>query len=132
MKGKPKGKTAILVTAAVSLLAVVIAWRFGYTSVRSTVRVGCRERSDPHSWSASYFYMDGFMERTIYPNGNALSVTVKTESGAISIEIKDDDGYAVFSEDSIETGTFQVSPTSNRVIVTIRADKHKGSFEISS
>ena len=132
MKGNAKGKTAILITVAVSMLAVVIAWCFGYTSIRSTVRVGCRERSDLHSWSASYFYMDGFMERTVYPNGNALSVTVKTESGAISIEIKNDDGEAVFSEDSIETGTFQIMPTSNRVVVTVRANKHKGSFEISS
>ena len=132
MKGNIKGKKAILITAAVSVLAVVIAWGLGYTSVRSTIRVGCIEHSDPHSWSASYFYMDGFMERTIYPNDNALNVNVKTESGAISIEIKDDEGETIFSESNIETGTFQVSSASNRVVVTIRTEKHKGSFGISS
>ncbi len=132
MKGKIKGKKAILITAAVSILAVVIAWCLGYTSVRSTIRFGCIEHSDLHSWSASYFYMDGFMERTIYPNDNVLNVTVKTESGAISIEIKDDEGETIFNEDNIETGTFQVAPTSSRVVVTIRTEKHKGSFEIYS
>lgn len=132
MKGKIKGKTAILIIAAVSILAVAIAWLLGYTSVRSTIRVGCIEHSDLHSWSANYFYVDGFMERTIYPNGNTLNVTVRTESGAISIEIKDNDGETVFSESNIETGTFQVLPTSDRMIVTIRMEKHKGGFEISS
>ena len=132
MKGRVKGKTAILIMIAVSILAVVIVWCLGYTSVRSTVRVGCIEHSDLHSWSASYFYMDGFMERTIYPNDNALNVTVKTESGTISIEIKDDEGETIFNESNIETGTFQVSSTSNRVVVTIRTEKHKGSFGISS
>lgn len=131
MKGKIKGKKAILITAAVSILAVVIAWCLGYTSVRSTIRFGCIEHSDLHSWSASYFYMDGFMERTIYPNDNVLNVNVKTESGAISIEIKDDEGETIFNESNIETGTFQVSSTSNRVVVFIRTEKHKGSFEIS-
>lgn len=132
MKGKLKGKTAILIMATVSILVVVIAWCLGYTSVRSTIRVGCIEHSDLHSWSASYFYMDGFMERTIYPDDHALDVTVKTESGTISIEIKDDEGTTIFNESNIETDTFQVASTSSRVVVTIRTEKHKGGFEISS
>ena len=61
-----------------------------------------------------------------------LNVNVKTESGAISIEFKNNEGETIFNESNIETGTFQVSSTSSRVVVTIRTEKHKGSFEISS
>lgn len=60
-----------------------------------------------------------------------MHVTVETESGIISIEIRDANGNVIFDEDNIGTKTFDVD-VSGEVIVRIEADNHKGSFSVGN
>lgn len=74
--------------------------------------------------------LDGIMQKTIYPDGDILNLSVKTESGTISIEIKNADGDILFQENQIGTETFEIQVT-GKVTVRIEAEKHKGSFDIA-
>lgn len=123
------GKTAV-VLAVVMILAVIIVRFFGFTSVRSAIRVGCLEHFDSRNWSASYFFMNGLTEKTICSDGGILSVAVKTDAGTISMEVKDTGKNIIFSRTDIETENFQV-PVPDKVMITIKTNNHKGGFEIS-
>ena len=130
MKVRPKSIKATVFIIAIAVIAMIAAKFFGFSSTRSATRIGYIGNEGSSSWSGSYIKLDGTMEKTIFPDGNALSIAVKTESGSISIEIKDTDNNVIFDKDNIGTETFQTA-VSGRVTVTIKADDHKGSFNIS-
>lgn len=114
----------------IGVIAAVIASRSGFASTRTATRVGYAGHNGWRSWSGSYILLDGTMQKSIHPKGDILHVEVKTETGTISIEIKDADGNVIFDESDIGTASFNVD-VSGKVTVKIVADSHKGSFAIT-
>lgn len=114
------------------IIAAVVFFVFRLTggfTVRSGTRIGYIGKESRSSWSGTYISFDGMMKKTIYPKGDMLHVRIETESGTISIEMKDAHGKIVFEKENIETSSFDVE-VPEKVVVRIEADHHKGSFDI--
>ena len=131
MKYKPKSPKSAVIFAAMAVAAILLLSLWGFGTLRSGIRVGYVSHDSLSSWSANYFWLLGRLQHTIYPETDTLHVEVKTESGTISIEMKNADGNVIFSENNIGTSSFEVK-VSGKVVVKIEADRHKGGFEISS
>lgn len=131
MKYKPKSPQSAVLIAVIVVAAIVLLSSLGIGTLRSGIRIGYVSHDSLSGWSASYFWLLGRLQHTIYPETDTLHVEVKTESGVISIEMKDMDGNVIFSENNIGTSSFEVN-VSGKVVVKIEADQHKGGFAISS
>lgn len=130
MRYKPKNiKSAVLIIVIV-LALIAASYFFGFGTLRSATRIGYVGNEGLQSWSGRYALLSGTMRHTLRPDGDTLTVAVETQSGEISIEIKDAEGKLLFDEDNIGTETFDVA-VSGKAVVLIEADSHKGSFDIS-
>ena len=125
---KGKGPLAFVLAGVLVAALVILSVVFG--TGRSSVRVGYVGHSGRQSWSASYAMLTGRERHTLHPEGNALHVEVDTQSGSISMEMADGAGNVIFSENDIQTSSFDVE-TDGKAVITIRADVHKGGFNIS-
>ncbi len=103
---------------------------FGVFTIRSAVRVAYVGTEGWKKWTGRYTLLNGWMQRTLRPEAEMLHVDVKTESGALSIEMKNTEGAVIFSEENIGTSSFDV-PVSGKTKIKITASNHKGSFDIS-
>lgn len=130
MKYKPKNTKTTIIIVIIAVIAAVIARWSGFASTRTATRVGYTGHEGWRSWSGSYIFLDGTMQKSIHPKDDVLHVEVETEAGTISIEIKDADGNVIFDESDIGTASFNVD-VSGKVTVKIVADNHKGSFSIA-
>lgn len=112
---------------------VVVFDYLGIGTMRSAVRIGYVGNDIGQNWSASYVILDGKMKHTIRleDEQKSLHVEVVTEDGSISIEMKDKDGNSIFNKDNIQTSSLDVA-ASEKVVVYIDADEHKGSFNIKA
>ena len=128
-KSKSIKSTVLIIVIVVALIAT--ANFFGIGTMRSATRIGYVGTDGLRSWTASYSMLDGKLKHTIHPKDTqgTIHVEVVTESGSISIEMKDADGNVIFDEDNIATSSFDVN-ISGKVVIRIEADKHKGSFSI--
>ena len=131
MKYQPKSPKAAILFVVIIIAAIFLLSSLGIGTLRSGIRVGYVGHDSLSNWSASYFWLLGRLQHTIYPETDTLHVEVKTESGTISIEMKDADGNVIFSENNIGTSSFEVK-VSGKVVIKIEADQHKGGFGISS
>ncbi len=131
MKYKPKSLTSALIFIVIVVAFILLLNYLGIGTLRSATRRGYVGKEGWSSWSASYTLLDGRLQHTIRPETDTLHVDVETESGTISMEMKDADGNVIFSESNIETSSFQVS-VPEKVDIVVKASRHKGSFSISS
>ena len=131
MKIKPKSLKFTIIFIVIVVAAILLLSYLGIGTLKSATRIGYVGNDGWSSWSASYTLLDGRMQHTISPKTETLHVKVKTESGTISIEMKDADGNIFFSEKDMETSSYEVE-VSGKVVIKIDADHHKGSFDISS
>lgn len=133
MKYKAKSLKSTILIVIIIVALIVVANFFGIGTMRSATRVGYVGNDGWRSWSASYIMLDGKLKHTIRPEDaqKTLHVKIVTDGGSISIEMKDAGGNVIFDEDNIETSNFDVN-VSGKVIVSIEADKHKGSFSIEA
>lgn len=129
MRYRPKDKKVAVLVIVITLTAVIFARQLGFASTRSATRVLYTTKEGRNIWSASYFCLDGTMQKTIYAEDGSLSVFVETESGMLSMEILDTDGNTVYSESSIGTKTFEVA-LDGKAVVRMTAQNHKGQFKI--
>lgn len=133
MKTRPKNaKSAALIF--VGVFAIMALFYFlGIGPVRSAMRIGYIGNEGWRSWSASYELLSGSLQHTIHPNASSdtMHIDVTTKSGSISIEVKSTDGTVVFFEKNIGSDSFDIK-ISEKVTVLIKAQMHKGSFNISS
>lgn len=133
MKYRAKNpKSAILViVAAIALVAVISV--FGIGNGHSAVRIGYVSHEGQQNWSASYQLLDGTFEHTLRPETaqKSLHIKIVTESGSLSLELKDAGGNLIFDKENIETSEFDV-PISEKTAVRIEADGHRGSFSIEA
>ena len=132
MKYKPKNLKPVVLIVVVALVLIAAASYLGIVTTRSAIRIGYIGNGGWRSWSARYTMLDGSMKHTLRAKTSPgiLHIAVVTESGSISIEIKDTDGNVVFSEDNIGTNTYSLD-VPGKVVVRIKSDKHKGSFDIT-
>ncbi len=130
MRWKPKNKRTTIVILLVALAAVILAKSLGFANTRSATRIGYVGHEGRSSWSGSYALLHGTMKKSIHPAGDVLKVEVQTESGDISLEIRDAGGEALFEKEGLATGAFEVA-VSGKVTVWIRAVNHRGGFSIS-
>ncbi len=132
MKIKPQNpKSAILIVIVV--LALIVGAHFvGIGTMRSATRIGYVDKGGWRNWSASYTLLDGTLQHTLRPDSsdNLLLIGVETESGTISIEIKNNDGEIVFQQKDFDTKEFTVE-VSEKISVVVHANRHKGSFSFS-
>lgn len=128
-KYKPKDLKTTLLIIAVAVVAVIAAKAMGFSSTHSATRIMYSSSEGWSNWSASYFMLDGTMEKTVHTEDGMISISVVTESGSISVEIRDSDGNVVFDQDDMQSGSYTVS-AEQKVTVRIEADHHKGSFLI--
>lgn len=127
---KKTGKSAVWIIAAV-LLMVVLTRSLGLGTSRSAVCVGFVEHGGTKNWSASYMLLDGSLQHTLHlGQEQTLSLEVETQAGSISIEMQDAQGGQIFYETQMDTQTIQI-PAAGRIVVTVKADDHKGSFRIA-
>lgn len=132
MSIKPKGKIGIIFLALAIIVGVVVTYSSGIAHSRSATRIGYIGNNGWDSWSGTYDLLDGKMKRTLHFDSNEyINLETKTESGALSIEIQDTAGNVIFSKSDIETASHGISVNGN-IVVTISADKHKGSFAIKA
>ena len=131
MKYKPKSLKSIIIFAVMIVAVIFFLNYLGIGTQRSVTRIGYAGKDGWSSWSASYTLLDGWMQHTIRPKTDTLHVEVRTESGTISIEMKDTDGNIIFYETDIGTSSFEVH-VSGKVVIRVEADHHKGGFDISS
>ena len=133
MKRKPKALRSALMIAAAVAVWIITANFLGIGTMRSAIRIGYTGTDGWRSWSASYLTLDGKLKHTIRPKDTheALHVEIVTESGSISLEMKDKNGTVIFEQDAIATSTFDVK-ISGKVVVLIEADHHRGSFDIAA
>lgn len=119
----------LFITIAISFGGIHLTSSLGIGSTRSGTRLGFVGNESRSSWTGRYSSLDGTMKKNIYPKTDVLHIEVKTDSGAISIEIQDTDGNVIFDKPDIGTGSYDVD-VSGKVVVRIMADHHKGSFAI--
>lgn len=134
MRLKAKGIKSLIFIVLAVIIFIVAASYFGIGTTRIGFSgYGYREHIDDQHFSASYNLMSGRIKHTIIPkdNQNTLHIEAVTNSGSLSIKITDTDKNIIFDEENIKTGCFDVNISGNASVV-IKADKHKGSFDIKS
>ena len=129
MKRKPKSMKSLVLLAVVIVAAAVGMNALGLGTQRSGVRLGYVEHAGWRGWSASYAMFNGWARHTIRPASGTLYVDVTTTSGTLAIEMKDAGGNPVFSAEDVATSSFEVE-VPGKVVVSIEADHHAGSFDI--
>lgn len=124
---KAKDKKSIVIFVVAILAILILTHVFGIGTIRQATRVGFIQKPGWSDWSATYTFLDGYLQRTIRPENDTLLVEVETQSGTISIEIKDASGNIIFSESDITTSSFEVE-VPDKITIRVEADNHKGSF----
>jgi len=129
---KAKGtiwKTLLWVLAMAAFIWVMTAGGLGTS--RSGVRMGYSESATGSRWTAEYTFMDGYLQRTMRTADDADSITIviETVEGSIAVEIKDEAKNVIFSQEDMETGTYEVE-ASGKYVVRVTGEDHKGGFYI--
>lgn len=129
MRYKPTDKKTTILILIVALIAVLFAKQAGFASTRSATRIGYTTNEGWSNWSASYFMLDGTLQKNVHTEDGTLVVSTETKSGTISIQILDTDGKLVFDQANIGTDSFEVE-LSGKATIRITASNHRGSFNI--
>ena len=126
---KPNKKTLAAIIAAASAVVAIFFAIIAISIATSGIKVGYSGIKNSQSWSATYVKLDGNMSHSITPKNDGVRISVTTESGEISIEIKDSNGNIIFDEENIGTREFTLD-ADGKIYIKIEADNHKGKFVI--
>lgn len=126
--GRKRGKNWIFLIALIVGFALLLAIP-GMGGVRSSMRVGYVSSSTFQKCTARYLRLTGTEKYTLHPKQESYVITVVTEEGSLSLEIRDETGV-VFSEADIQSGIYPVC-LEGTTHITITAQGHKGSFAIT-
>ena len=130
MSVRPKGKVGVIFLILAIVLGVVVTYFTGTAHSRSALKVGYMGNNGWASWSGRYELLDGRMKRTLHFSGTEqLTLETKTESGTLSVEIKDAEGRTIFSKSDTGTASYIIAVDGD-IVVTLTADSHCGSFVI--
>ena len=126
---KIKKKTLAAIIAAASAAVALFFAIIAISLSNSALRVGYAGMKNSSSWSGTYVKLDGEMSHSLTPKNDEIRISVVTESGEISIEIKDSKGNIIFDEENIGTREIALD-TDGKIYIKIEADDHKGKFVI--
>ena len=129
VSAKPKKKTIAAIIAACAAIVAMFIAIISISLSSSTLKIGYAGIKNSSSWSGTYARLDGEMSHALTPKNNEIRISVTTEAGEISIEIKDSKGNIVFDEENIGTREFSID-TDGKIYIEIEAENHKGSFVI--
>ena len=130
--GQTRKRASISIFVIVVILLIAILYFLqGGISIFSGSRIAYIDKKTRTMWSAEYQYLNGYTQRTLLIPKDKEKVIIQTETkdGVLSIEIKDKNGTVIFEKESLEDSCYEVEAT-DKIVVRITADKHKGSFQI--
>ena len=124
---RPIWKMLLWIGAMVAFVWTMTAGGLGTT--RSGVRMSYSESATRSGWTAEYAFMDGYMQRTMRTTEDAadIRIVIETEEGSIAVEITDEEKNVIFSQENMETGTYEVE-AAGKYVVRVTAEEHKGGF----
>ncbi len=128
---KKKTKDSIF-TVIFFLIFITVFWTakyFGLISSRSGSYTGFSEHTGMHSWELELNSKKGTFKKAIFPEGGFMEFASEAEEGIISVSVKSG-RYVIYELSNVGTGTV-VIPVTGRVIVTVKVENFKGSFNIS-
>lgn len=125
---KTKNKKQTIIQFLI-IIAIVLAVCFGdITSINSSTRMMYFDSKGKDYWKAEYQYLNGFMQRTLwFEDEDVLHVSIKTEEGEFALQVKDEAGNVIYSEEKMGTKEFDVD-VSGKISIRVEAEEHKGSF----
>lgn len=123
---KKKAAALILILIVCSVIAVIY-WI--YFIPGSLTRIDYTGNESSSHWSGSYTRLSGMMEKNIQPDKAILRIQTTTESGRLSITIKDESGNTIFDKKEMGTGSSDL-PVSGPVTIQLKGKDHKGGFDI--
>lgn len=129
MRKRKKATPLQIAIGAVIVALCVFAMVSGRTSRRSGSRVGYIGTELPTLWTGQYTLLNGAMKKTMEPGSGTMTIELTTESGTVSVEVKDRGGDILLLQDG--PGIWQL-PVTEKTTVLIRADHHRGSFRIET
>ena len=133
LKEKMNSKKSMFALVGVAILVCLAMW--GFLGSAGTITSGTKlmyvTSAGRSYWSASYQYFNGYAQRNLWisEGDDGFELVVTSEEGSMDIEIKDESGAVIFSQENIQTGTYEVKAT-GKVVVRIDFEKHKGGFDI--
>lgn len=125
-----------LFTAAILILVSYLLYYFGFFTTHATIALFRAELSLPTRWQGNYTDTSGSLRRNfvIFKKYSALSVEVKTTSGALNVEVKAPDGSILPPvSGAYETNSpvfFDISRF-KRCSVLLQMDHFHGQFHIT-
>lgn len=119
-----------LISIIIVVIGIGIIGLLGFFRMQAVTKIGYVGSESQDSWFGSYTTLDGIILKNINSEKEMLRISVETELGAISVEIKDKENRSIFKKENMKTGFFDVK-VSGELMVQIKAKKHKGSFDIS-
>lgn len=119
--------TIVIIVGSVLLLVLGM----GSGNVEMATRIGSIEKSTRTSWSCSYRFCDGYMQRVLWLPEKAenINVMVETEEGTIDVIIEDASGNVIFEKENVGSESFEIE-VSRQYKVRLEMEEHKGSFVI--
>lgn len=129
MKFNPRSKKTLIITAVIVILAVIALKLVGIGSTGSATKVGYIGNAGRSSWSGRYTSLNGTMKKNLHPKSDTLHISVETESGTLTVEVRDADGNLLLDQTCASADDFDVA-VSGKVSIQLHADHHKGSFSI--
>lgn len=128
-----KGKAMLWILGCAAAIMLLVFVFCGSIAASGTgLRVGWVENSTLTSWNARYSLHNGSRQRTVNADGEpaVIAVDIVTTSGEMGLIVTDEQGNVLFSQQGIETSSFEIE-IPGKVTVKITGDDHKGSFSLS-
>ncbi len=125
---KTKSKKQIIVWI-LAIIAIIIAICFGdITSINSSTRIMYFDSKGRDYWKAEYQYLNGLELRTLwFEENDILHVSVETDEGVLKLQVLDEYGTVIYSEENVGTKEFDVD-VSGKISIRVEAVEHGGSF----
>ena len=130
--GQKRKRWLVIAGCAAVIALLLFVYAGGITTSGSGLRVGWVENNTLDNWTARYSFFDGSRRRTVNADGGptVLVADITTASGDLGLTVADEQGNVLFSQQGIETSTFEIE-IPGKVTVKITGDDHKGSFSLS-
>lgn len=122
-------KAGIAFLIAVVVFLILLGNLISPSVKGSCTRIAYVTQETRSTWKASYYSIDGTMQKVLYPKHDTITLEVETQSGSISIQILDARGSVLFEEQQMDTQTYFID-VGKKIKVVITADDHEGSFSI--
>lgn len=117
-----------------AMIVFVILLVSGCSSVGSYSFIKSHENSDDNYWNVSYEKFNGYKQREITLAGegeHTFTIEIETNSGALSLSIKDAEGTSFYNGNEMPSSSFLVIvDKEGKYVIRLDADNHAGSFDI--